>query len=312
MSDARREHDPPDSAAPDALLDEQPPDDGEELLEELGQRWTTLGELGDTLPLAVGADRSFSFKPQCLKLRGEVGAALAPYRQRETATGLATYALAVSLATLQGQELAGKKLDEVVAQLRLLPWTSMIYLTYRMQLEQAAGDDALVLGALRCTVCGRPHPRAQAALGSMRVRAYGPLEQLPELDVELYDGLPFAGKVARLVTIRPARWDFMARLIDSDLANPANVLLGALRSAICRLDSHQGQVTPDSAALGQLSWRDGELLDAEHNLLSGGPTSIVQAQCQGHTWPVVYSWRSAAFFGGPRDRMSRRRSRPSR
>ncbi|MBM4321037.1 MAG: hypothetical protein FJ125_14065 [Deltaproteobacteria bacterium] len=313
MSEAQRIPEAADQSAGERLEGELASatieDDGEELLVDLGQRWTTLSELGNTLPLAVGPDRSFSFRPRSLKLRAEIGERLRPYRQRETATGLATYALAASLATLQGRDVAALKLDDTVALLRQLPWSSVIHLTFRMQIEQA-GDDVLPLGPMRCTVCGRPQARATARLGDMRVRAYDRLDHLPELETELYDGLRFAGRTAQVITLRPARWDFLLRLVDLD--NPGQVTLAALRSAICRLDAHEGEVTPDEAALGGLSWRDGELLDAEHNLLSGGPTSVLPVQCQGHTWPVLYSWRSAGFFGQPRDPRSRRKPLRSR
>jgi len=288
--------------------DEEVIDDGEEVLEDLGQRWTTLGELGNTLPLAVGPDRSFSFKTMNLDLRAKVSEVLDKHRQRETATGLATFAIAASLESMQGQDVAGAKLEEIVALLRQLPWTSVTFVTYQLQLAKMAGEDTMQLGQRKCTLCGRPHRNAVASLRSMRVRAYGQLEQLPEETLELYDGLRFGGKVASQVTIRPARWDFMARLADGNLEKAPVVLRSALRSAICRLDSHEGIVTPDEAALGGLSERDIDLLDREHTLLSGGPLSVVEAQCQGHTWPVLYPWQSAAFFGGSRDRRSRRMS----
>ena len=273
------------------------PDDDGELLVELGQRWTTLGELGQVLPLAVGTDRSFSFREMTLALRRQVAQGCAPLRGKESSTGLASHALALSLQTLQGVDLTRLKPEEAALLVRMLPWSSVICLVSAMQVEQA-GDDRLELRDVRCPVCRHLHRQLTVCLSEMRVRVYGDLGELPEIEVELERGLSYpSGKTSRWVRLRPARWDALASLADDELENQAIVTTALLASAICGLDTVEGEFSPSREIVERLHSRDADLLDREHALLAGGPTMVVPARCGEHTFHVPYDWRRASFFG---------------
>lgn len=285
-------------------------DEGDEVLEDFGQHWTTLGELGKTLPLAIGPDRSFEFHPSTLGLRQRITALTRERRNKDTQAEMICFAIALALKRLQGRDLTSLKLDEAALVIRQLPWTSVLYLLVCWTVEQAGGEDSLPLGNVRCPACGTLHRKATGRAGEMTVRAYGELSDLPRIAVGLEDGFPVAGKVAMEVVLQPGRWSFLCSLPDGELQNQASVTVAGLQSAICSVDVVEGAFSPPAVSLLGLSTRDALSLDAEHSLLSGGPTMAVPVACGGHEFFVSFDWKLQDFLGSP-DRKARRSRRRS-
>jgi len=279
-----------------------------------GQAWTTVGDLGNKLPVAVGSV-DFAFKPQNLQLALERGRRL-DHKLRQRPADFMAHHLGMSLATLQGRSMDGLDPSEAALRVRSLPWTSVMYLIIRHWMDRN-GRDTLTQDDVRCPnpSCGKMQD-AVLHLSGMRVRSWGVLQDLPQLDVELLDGLPFpkADTVAAVVTVEPAPWNALCDLGSGQLQSEGEMTSAVLSAAIVGVDTLAGKrVNVTANALGALTGRDCDALDMEHALLCGGPVMALGVpckRCQRDIW-VPVPWTSLGFTEAPgttpRKRTLRRR-----
>lgn len=289
----------------------QAKEDSEELL--AGQRWTTLEELGHTMPLGAG-DRGFTFRPPTLETARRRGA-LVPARVEKLPGEFVAYRLAADLATLSGV-VVGDDLPSAVQTIRTLPWSSVLYMVF-CSMQNARRGSAYVEEDVQCprAGCGAKQD-LRLDIGRMRVRAWEPRAAMPRMDVDLEDGFKFPGESrVKSVLIEPAPWDALFGYGAGELSRPQEMTAAFIARAIVGVDTVPNQATRVAPAiLGQMLSHDVSMLDESHMLLSGGPIAMLNAPCRRckELIFVPINWWAPDFFSGHSpDRRRKRRLRSS-
>lgn len=280
---------------------------GSELLE--GQRWTTIGELGNVLPLAIGVDRTFTFKQANLRSALDAsrhqpeGGQSKPYLQF-------AHQLASSLESLQGQR--PKTVDEMALAVRRLPIMTMLHALCRLSIRNGQ-DEARP--RVRCPAARCRHLQdARIKVSQIRVRDWGQRSTLPAVEIELLQPIEWPqGQMATSLTIEPAPFDALCDLGGGASGEPVEVTAATLTRAVVGISTVDGRISVPLSALEQLGEQDYQDLDTEHDLLSGGPVMLGECKCErcGVEMYVPLPWNQLSFFGQApgASRSSRRRLR---
>jgi len=265
-----------------------------------GQRWTTLEELGYQLPCAVGPDRSYRLKPQTLGLALERGRKVTP-DLAATPCRLLAYHLAVTLESLQGKRMDSMSTEDAVVAVKSLPSTSVLTMLVRAWMDQR-GSDRLDRTGIQCprSGCGFSQ-NVTLRVGQMKVRAWDDRTALPQLDVEIVDGLAFPTPEQRatVFTLEPAPWDAVCGLSEGQLASEGEETVATLERAIVGVGDRPGRLSVPRKYLEGLSAQDASLLSGDHDLLSGGPLMSMVVSCRrcGRPMPLALPWTALGFFG---------------
>lgn len=275
-----------------------------------GQRWATIGSLGNVLPLGLGPDRSFTFKPQ--NLRGALDLARhVPSEARGKPYSLLGYQLAAALESLQGKRYTS--LDDAALAVRRLPLYSVLHMLCRLAVRNGRGD---VQPSVRCPASGcRELQVVRIPVETVQVRDWGQREELPQVDLTLTHRFEWpAGQPVTVVTVEPAPFDALCELSAGAANSAAEITAAVLARAVVGVSTVPGRINVPAVALESLAEGDYLDLDLEHDLVSGGPVMLGEAACRrcGEEMIVPLPWNQLAFFeapsgGGRRSRRQQRR-----